>query len=121
MGSAAGSYQRDESMGSSVKLTYSETSTAKPTVMPNWKKNRPMMPPMKATGTNTAMIVNVVAITARPISAVASRAAVIVIRAHVHVPDDVLPHHDGVVDQQADGERESHQRQDVQREARARP
>ena len=76
MGSAAGSYQRDDSMGSSVKLTYSETSTAKPTVMPNWKKNLPMIPPMKATGTNTAMIVNVVAITAMPISAVASRAAV---------------------------------------------
>ena len=75
-GSAAGSYQRDDSIGSSVKLTYSETSTAKPTVMPNWKKNRPMMPPMKATGTNTAMMVNVVAMTARPISAVASRAAV---------------------------------------------
>ncbi len=35
-----------------------------------------MMPPMKATGTNTAMMVKVVAITARPISAVASRAAV---------------------------------------------
>ena len=33
------------------------------------------MPPMKATGTNTAMIVKVVAITARPISAVPSRAA----------------------------------------------
>ena len=33
------------------------------------------MPPMKATGMNTATIVNVVAMTARPISAVPSRAA----------------------------------------------
>ena len=34
------------------------------------------MPPMNATGTNTAQMANVVAITARPISSVPSRAAV---------------------------------------------
>ena len=34
------------------------------------------MPPMKATGVNTAQIAKVVAITARPISSVPSRAAV---------------------------------------------
>jgi len=33
------------------------------------------MPPMNATGMNTAMIVNVVAMTASPISVVPSRAA----------------------------------------------
>lgn len=35
-GSAAGSYQREESIGSMVKLTYNEARTANPTVMPNW-------------------------------------------------------------------------------------
>ena len=72
-----GSCQTDESIGSSVKLTNSDTSTATATVTPNWKKKRPMMPLMNAIGTNTATIANVVAITARPISSVPSRAAVL--------------------------------------------
>ena len=64
-----------ESIGSRVKLTNSETSTATATVTPNGKKNLPTMPFMKATGTNTAQIANVVAITARPISSVPTCAA----------------------------------------------
>src|SRR5262245_45886299 len=62
--SACGSYQRDDSIGSSVNDTNSDTVTAKATTMPNWKKNRPTMPPMNATGTNTARIDSVVAMTA---------------------------------------------------------
>ena len=64
-----------ESIGSSVKLTKSDTSTATATVMPNWKKNLPMIPDMNATGMNTATIAKVVAMTASPISSVPSRAA----------------------------------------------
>ena len=71
-----GSFQTLDSIGSSVKLTNRLTSTATTTVMPNGKKNLPTMPPMKATGTNTAQIAKVVASTARPISSVPSRAAV---------------------------------------------
>ena len=71
-----GSCHTADSIGSSVKDTNSDTSTATATVTPNWKKNRPMMPLMNAIGTNTATIANVVAITARPISSVPSRAAV---------------------------------------------
>jgi hypothetical protein len=66
---------REESMGVMVKETNSETSTAKVTVIPNWKKNRPTIPFITATGTNTATMENVVASTASPISAVASAAA----------------------------------------------
>ncbi len=73
---AGGSRQIDDSIGSSVKLTNSDTITADTTVMPNGKKNLPTMPFMKATGTNTAQIAKVVAITARPISSVPLRAAV---------------------------------------------
>ena len=62
-------------IGVSVNETKSETSTAKATVIPNWKKNRPMMPPMNATGTNTATMERVVAMTARKISFVPSPAA----------------------------------------------
>jgi hypothetical protein len=70
-----GSGHTEESIGSSVKLTNSETATATATVMPNCKKNRPIAPLMNATGTNTARIANVVAITASPISCVPSSAA----------------------------------------------
>ena len=72
---SAGSCQIDDSIGSSVNDTNSDTSTAAVTVMPNAKKNLPMMPLMNATGTNTATIANVVAITASPISLVPSSAA----------------------------------------------
>ncbi len=63
-------------MGSRVKETKRETRTANVTVIPNWKKNLPMMPFMNATGTKTAMMDIVVARTASPISEVPSRAAV---------------------------------------------
>ena len=72
-----GSCQTDDNIGSSVKLMKRLTSTATATVRPNWKKKRPMTPLMNAIGTNTATIANVVAMTARPISSVPSRAAVI--------------------------------------------
>ena len=73
---AGGSRQMLDSIGSSVKLTNSDTSTATATVTPNGKKNLPMIPFMNATGTNTAQIASVVAITARPISSVPSSDAV---------------------------------------------
>jgi hypothetical protein len=34
--------------------------------------------------------------------------------AHLHVPDDVLQHHDGIVDDEADAERQRHQREVVE-------
>ena len=52
-------------------------ATAKAIVSANDLKNWPTMPVMKPTGRKTARIVKVVAITARPISAVPRRAAVI--------------------------------------------
>ena len=70
-----GSCHTDESIGSSVKLTNIEISTAATIVMPNSWKNLPMMPPMKPIGMNTATIEKVVASTARPISSVPSIAA----------------------------------------------
>ena len=52
------------------------TSTEAATVTAKGRNHSPAPPPMKATGTNTAMIDMVVAVTARPISAVPLRAAV---------------------------------------------
>ena len=62
-------------MGVSSRATSSDASTATEAVMPNCLKNLPGMPPMKAVGRNTATSVNVVAMTARPISSAASMAA----------------------------------------------
>ena len=57
------------------RATSSEKNTANATTRPNCLKYWPAMPPMKLTGTNTAMMVSVMAITARPISSAASSAA----------------------------------------------
>ena len=62
-------------MGSRVKATKRLMSTATEMVSPNWRKNCPVMPFMKATGTKTAISVKVVAITASAISRVPSLAA----------------------------------------------
>ena len=62
-------------MGVSRRATTSEKNTAIAAVQPNWTKNLPAMPLMKAVGRNTAIRVKVVAITARPISSAASVAA----------------------------------------------
>ena len=62
-------------IGVNVRATSSENSTATVTVKPNGAKNCPAIPLMKATGMNTAQIVNDVATTARPISIAASVAA----------------------------------------------
>ena len=103
-------------MGVSVRDTKSEMSTATVTVMPNSKKNLPTMPFMNATGTNTATMDNVVAMTARPISEEPSREACIGGSPFLHPAVDVLEHHDGVVDQNADREGQSEHGHDVQRE-----
>ena len=49
--------------------------TAAATVRPNCLKYWPAMPPMKLTGAKTATMVQVMAMTARPISSAASIAA----------------------------------------------
>ena len=55
-----------------VRATSNENNTCTETVMPNCLKNWPAMLPMKLTGMNTATMVKVVAITARPISSAAA-------------------------------------------------
>jgi hypothetical protein len=72
------------------------------------------MPPMKATGMNTAIRDSVVASTAKPISLVARTAAG---NGFLDEADDVLEHDDGVVDHDADREGEREQRDVVQRVA----
>jgi len=70
-----GSFQYADSMGSSEKLTNSDTSTEQASVSANGLNHCPPTPVMKAIGTNTARMEKVVAATARPISSVPSIAA----------------------------------------------
>ena len=63
-------------MGSSVNEMNRLTSTEVVTVTAKGRNHSPASPLMNATGTNTAMMENVVAATASPISAVPLRAAV---------------------------------------------
>ena len=54
------------------RATNKEKNTAAATVRPNCLKYCPAIPSMKLTGTNTAMMVVVIAMTASPISSAAS-------------------------------------------------
>jgi hypothetical protein len=63
-------------MGVSVKLTSSDTITAKAIVRPKLFMKRPLIPLMNPMGRKIATSDSVVARTARPISFVASTAAV---------------------------------------------
>jgi hypothetical protein len=55
-------------MGARVSASRREINTATVMVTPNWKKNFPMMPFMKATGRKMAMIARVAAAAAKVIS-----------------------------------------------------
>ena len=66
---------RDSRIGASVSASSSEISTATEIVTPNWKKNLPMMPFMKATGRKIAMIAAVAAAAAKVISRAPTEAA----------------------------------------------
>ena len=70
--SISGSGQYAESIGSSENATNSDTSTAQAIVRANGLNHCPEIPYMKAIGTNTETIENVVAVTASPISSVPS-------------------------------------------------
>ena len=112
-----GSGQYADSIGSSENETNSDTSTEQTIVSANGLNHCPAIPPMNAIGMNTTTIDSVVAVTARPISSVPSNAALIVALPHLDVAHDVLAHHDRIVDEDADGERQPEQRHRVQREA----
>ena len=66
---------RDRRIGASVSASSSEISTATEIVTPNWKKNLPMMPFMKATGRKIATIAAVAAAAAKVISRAPTEAA----------------------------------------------
>ena len=91
-------------MGASVSASSSEISTATEIVTPNWKKNLPMMPFMKATGRKMATIASGGGGGREGDLAGAHRGRLHLALAVLAVPVDVLQHHDRVVDHDADRE-----------------
>ena len=69
------SRKREQRIGARVSASSSESSTATEMVTPNWKKNLPMIPFMKATGRKIATIASVVAAAAKVISRAPTEAA----------------------------------------------
>jgi hypothetical protein len=67
----------DVRMGVRVRASSRDSITATDIVTPNWKKNLPMMPDIKATGTNTASTAMEAAMAAKVISFAPIMAALI--------------------------------------------
>ena len=107
---------RLQSMGVSEIDTKPEIRIATPIVTANSWKRRPTIPPMKSMGMKTAASEIVIDRIVKPISFDPLNAASHRRLALLHVADDVLEHDDGVVDDEADRQREGHQREVVQAE-----
>ena len=113
--------KRDESIGVSVKETSSETAMANADVRPNELMKRPTMPPMNPTGRKTASS-DMRGRHHRQADFVGAFDGRLQWR-HAflfHEAEDVLEHDDGVVDHDADHQRQRQHGDLVQREAHGR-
>ena len=104
-------------MGVTRRAASNEKNTCTETVIPNCLKNCPAMPDMKLAGAKIAMMVRLMAMTARPISSAASMRRLIRRFAHPHVAHDIFDLDDRVVDQNAGAERNRQEADEVEREA----
>ena len=107
--------------GVSVMALKAEIIIETAIVRANWRKNWPVMPPMNAQGRNTELSTSVMAMIGPVISSIALIVAVARGQALVDPALDVLHHHDGVVDDDADGQHQAEQRQVVEGEAHQPP
>ena len=104
-------------MGVSVSDTNAEAKMATVTTTANSLKMRPMMPPISSTGMNTATSDTVIDMMVKPISRLpCERGLEGVKTVLLHVPIDVLQHDDGIVDHEADRQRQAEQRNIVDAE-----
>ena len=106
-------------IGVSVSETKPEISTAAMMVTANSCSRRPRMPPMNSTGMNTAASEIVIEMMVNTISLRAVERRLQHALALLDVARDVLQHDDGVVDHEADAQRQRHQRDVVQAVAEA--
>src|SRR5258707_275045 len=96
-------------IGVTVSETIPDMTMAMLTVTANSRNRRPTMPPISRMGMNTAISDTVIETMVKPISREPSIAACISRRERREMPDDVLDDDDGVIDDEADGDRQSHQ------------
>ena len=82
-------------------------------VTANSRKSLPTMPPMSRMGMKTAISDVLIESTVKPISLRALHRGVEGLHAHLEIAGDVLDDHDGVVDHEAGGDGERHQREVV--------
>ena len=100
-------------IGVVVSETTSETPMATESVTANSRNSRPTMPPISRIGMNTATSETLIDSTVKPISLAPSKRRLQRRHAIFQMPRDVLDHHDRVVDDEAGGDRQRHQRQVV--------
>ena len=108
--------KREHIIGASVSDTSAETTIEAVTVSANSRNSRPMMPLMSRSGMNTAISEQEIDTTVKPISREPLSAAVNGGFAVLDMAIDILHHHDGVIDHEADRDGERHQRQIVDAE-----
>ena len=95
----------------------SRSTMAKASVTENSRNSRPTTPPMNSSGMNAAISEMLIETTVKPICRAPSMRGAQRRHALLQIAEHVLDHHDGVVDHEADRDRERHQREVVDREA----
>ena len=98
---------RAHSIGVSVSDTKPDTMMATAIVTANSRNTRPTMPPISSTGMNTAISENVIEMMVKPISRDAFQRGLERPHAALDVAHDVFQHDDGVVDHEADRQRQA--------------
>ena len=106
--------KREHSIGVVVSETSSEISTATESVIENSRNSRPTIPPMSRIGMNTATSDRLIESTVKPTSRAPEQCRLEARHARFHVARDVLEHHDGVIDDEAGGDDERHEREVVE-------
>ena len=114
---AASRSRRAHIIGVSVSDTTSEIRIDTASVIANSRNSRPTTSAMKSSGISTAISEIVSEIRVKPICLRALERRLQRRLALFDVPRDVLHHHDRVVDDEAGGDGQRHQRQVVDREA----
>ena len=105
-------------IGVSVSETNAETATAVLSVIANSRKSRPTIPDMNRRGIKTAISEMLSEITVNPICLRALQRRFEGMIALLDISEDVLDHYDRIIDHKARRDRQRHEREIVETEAR---
>ena len=113
LASLTGLRNRLHSIGVSVSDTHPDTRIATAIVTPNSWNSIPINPPMNMIGMNTAESDVVMVTMVEPDLGRPFERRLEARLSHLHVADDVLEHHDGIIDDEAHGQGQRHEREVV--------